>query len=250
VQFIVDFFKMLVQSRTRSAEARVKGKIYGAQAVAKGKVSSKFNAAIDKPMNAAKEKAKGIQKGAKAKIKGQAPPKGAAPPKGQAAPSQGQGGSRQGGSKRNAPSGNGRGGFMGLFRSKQPQQVAAPVAEEVFSDDGKTQVVDVSSLSDDRGKDCVGWVVPLTGVDRGRDFRLTSGKNIIGTAADCDIVLSDKYMSSHHASIVHEKGIFTLIDLGSTNGTFVNERQCSREELIDNDTVQVGRTELKFKSLF
>ena len=96
---------------------------------------------------------------------------------------------------------------------------------------------------------CVGWVVVLNGELRGRDFRLVDGKNTLGTAADCDVVLTDPYLSSHHAVIRHENGEFTLVDLDSTNGTYVNERRVSREDLIDNDKVRLGRSELKFKSL-
>ena len=40
-----------------------------------------------------------------------------------------------------------------------------------------------------------------------------------------------------------------MVDLDSTNGTYVNERRVSREDLIDNDKIRFGRTELKFKSL-
>ncbi len=48
----------------------------------------------------------------------------------------------------------------------------------------------------------------------------------------------------------HEEGVFVLVDLDSTNGTYVNDSRISKEELIDNDRVRLGRTELKFKSLY
>lgn len=98
----------------------------------------------------------------------------------------------------------------------------------------------------------VGWVVALNGSDRGQDFRLNSGKNVLGTAADCEIVLTDPYLSSKHATIRHDgqDGSFMIIDLDSTNGTFVNDKRISKDELIDNDTIRLGRTELKFKALF
>ena len=77
-----------------------------------------------------------------------------------------------------------------------------------------------------------------------------TGRNVMGTAADCDIVLTDPYLSSKHAVIRHENGEFMLIDLDSTNGTYWNEDKISKQELIDNDKARLGRTELKFKSLF
>ena len=71
----------------------------------------------------------------------------------------------------------------------------------------------------------------------------------MGTAADADVVLTDAYMSSRHATIRHENGRFMLIDLDSTNGSFVNGERITKHELFDNDRIRVGRTELKFKSL-
>ena len=105
-------------------------------------------------------------------------------------------------------------------------------------------------IADYTAQDVVGWIVCLNGALRGRDFRLVTGRNVMGTAADCDIVLTDPYLSSKHMAIRHENGTFTLIDLDSTNGTFVNDRRVTKQELIDNDKVRIGRTEMKFKSLF
>ncbi|MDY0059793.1 MAG: FHA domain-containing protein [Myxococcota bacterium] len=98
----------------------------------------------------------------------------------------------------------------------------------------------------------VGWVVALNGNHRGQDWRLHTGKNVLGTAADCDIVVTDPYLSAKHATIRHDanEGSFTLIDLDSTNGTYLNDKRITKDELIDNDTVRLGRTELKFKALF
>ncbi|MBM4022746.1 MAG: FHA domain-containing protein [Planctomycetes bacterium] len=45
---------------------------------------------------------------------------------------------------------------------------------------------------------------------------------IIGSAAGCDLRVTSPYVSSRHCRLVHEQGRWTLEDLGSTNGTFVN----------------------------
>jgi hypothetical protein len=136
---------------------------------------------------------------------------------------------------------------MGWFGKKggDDEVVASEPAAAAYGD--KTQFIQVAA---DRPRECVGWVVILNGTGKGQDFRLVTGKNVMGTAADCDIVLPDKYMSSRHAVLRHEEGTFMLVDLDSTNGTFVNDQQVSKEELIDNDRIRLGRTELKFKSLY
>ena len=38
-----------------------------------------------------------------------------------------------------------------------------------------------------------------------------------------------------------------MIDLDSKNGTFVNQKKASKEDMIDNDTLRLGKTEFKFK---
>lgn len=127
-----------------------------------------------------------------------------------------------------------------------PQPVAAA------ADDGNhTMAVDLSQLQKKgQPRPVVGWIVAQNGNHRGQDFRLFDGKNVLGTAADCDIVITDPYLSAKHCTIRHEEGNFVLIDLDSTNGTFVNQKRVSKMELIDNDTVRFGRTEFKFKALF
>jgi pSer/pThr/pTyr-binding forkhead associated (FHA) protein len=42
---------------------------------------------------------------------------------------------------------------------------------------------------------------------------------------------------------------FTLIDNGSTNGCYVNDRKISKHDLLDNDMITLGKTNFKFKSI-
>ncbi len=114
----------------------------------------------------------------------------------------------------------------------------------------KTMAINLDDLNKRQNRSVVGWIVAQNGNHRGQDFRLYDGKNLLGTAADCDIVITDPYLSAKHCTIRHENGNFVLIDLDSTNGTFVNQKRVSTMELIDNDTVRLGRTEFKFKALF
>ena len=106
-------------------------------------------------------------------------------------------------------------------------------------------------LSDKRKPPVVGWFVALTGQQKGEDFRVREGPNTIGSAADADIVLRDTAISGKHASLRYKDQKFTITDLDSTNGTFLNDRAdpIAREELKDNDTIRMGEVTLKFKSL-
>ena len=99
------------------------------------------------------------------------------------------------------------------------------------------------------GYPVVGWIVPLSGPNQYQTFKLQSGATKIGTGGDAHIVIGDGFMSTIHAEIVCKQQGFVLNDLGSTNGTFVNERKVTEHELVDNDTFVLGKTEFKFKSI-
>jgi pSer/pThr/pTyr-binding forkhead associated (FHA) protein len=71
----------------------------------------------------------------------------------------------------------------------------------------------------------------------------------VGRAEDNDVVLTgDEFASSHHARIeANREGVWVL-DLNSTNGTFVNgARLDGRRRLREGDVVQIGETELRFE---
>jgi pSer/pThr/pTyr-binding forkhead associated (FHA) protein len=100
-----------------------------------------------------------------------------------------------------------------------------------------------------------GWLVALTGSQRGQTFPLGDGKNDVGKDANCAVRLSDEGISDLHARILRSAedgdGRWVVVDQDSTNGTFLNDGQAriDREEIIDNDVVRFGNTDLIFKSL-
>ncbi|HEX8113070.1 MAG TPA: FHA domain-containing protein [Kofleriaceae bacterium] len=94
----------------------------------------------------------------------------------------------------------------------------------------------------------LGWIVPLQGAKRGELLTL-SPVTTVGTDPTCTIMLDDRFMSSRHAEIKAENGVWVLRDSGSTNGTYVNNRRIDRTELVDNDLLKFGNAILKFKSL-
>ena len=67
-----------------------------------------------------------------------------------------------------------------------------------------------------------------------------------GIAPRDDEVSKDNNASRRHAEIVREGDTFVLVDLGSTNGTELNGRRISREELTDSDRITIGATDLVF----
>lgn len=106
-------------------------------------------------------------------------------------------------------------------------------------------------ISERRRLPVVGWLVALTGDQKGEDFRLHEGQNVIGSTADCQITLKNTTVTARHASLRYQDGRFVLTDLDSTNGTWLNDRpdRIAREELKDNDLIRIGDISLKFKCL-
>jgi hypothetical protein len=124
------------------------------------------------------------------------------------------------------------------------QAAAAPVKQQAM----KTQAFVMDATGGPSNMQLLGWIVPLQGPQRGELFQL-SPVSSIGTDPKSTIVLNDKFMSSKHAEIKAENGVWILRDSGSTNGTYVNNRRVDRHELVDNDFIKFGSALLKFKSL-
>ncbi len=67
------------------------------------------------------------------------------------------------------------------------------------------------------------------------------GALLIGRSPDCDLSVLDTYISSRHARVTNDDGDLSIEDLGSTNGTYVNQELVrGRVHLAKGDIVQVG----------
>lgn len=124
------------------------------------------------------------------------------------------------------------------------QQVIAAPAKQAL----KTQAFVLDSQGGPGSMQLLGWLVPLQGPQKGELFTLAP-VTTIGTDPKCTVILQDKFMSSNHAEIKAEHGMWVLRDAGSTNGTYVNNKRIDRHELVDNDFVKFGSAMLKFKAL-
>lgn len=69
----------------------------------------------------------------------------------------------------------------------------------------------------------------------------------IGRLPDNSIVIDNPAVSGHHASLFRDGDDFIVEDLGSTNGTFVNEKRVSRRMLQDGDVLLVGKHQIAFE---
>jgi pSer/pThr/pTyr-binding forkhead associated (FHA) protein len=83
------------------------------------------------------------------------------------------------------------------------------------------------------------------GPDMGFKFRVKPAEiTRLGRETDNEVVLDDPATSRHHAQIQFHDGRYVLTDLGSANGTYVNDQRVNAHPLSDGDRIRVGQNVL------
>lgn len=90
-------------------------------------------------------------------------------------------------------------------------------------------------------------LVGMAGEYSGRIFELGEGKFVIGREAGCAIRLDNDGISVKHAQIIHEGGTWKLVNLLSSNGTFVNSERIQTAYLNSGDELRFGSVALLFQ---
>jgi hypothetical protein len=89
-------------------------------------------------------------------------------------------------------------------------------------------------------------LVVQRGPNAGSRFLLDNDLTTVGRHPDSDIFLDDVTVSRRHAEFYRLGTRFTVRDVGSLNGTYVNRDRIEETELISGDEVQVGKFRLVF----
>jgi two-component system cell cycle response regulator len=89
-------------------------------------------------------------------------------------------------------------------------------------------------------------LVVLYGDDLGKKFNLDAPSVLIGRSNKSDIQIDQESVSRNHAKIMNTGKSVILRDLGSTNGTYVNDELIDEYVLRDGDLIKIGRTIFKF----
>lgn len=108
---------------------------------------------------------------------------------------------------------------------------------------GHTMVLDRDALLREKPRAPRGSIIAKEGTVR-REVQLTAEPISIGRDPKSDIVLDDRRVSRRHAEVRLRLGRYTLYDLQSTNGTFVNGRRIAEMVLSDEDRITIGGAEL------
>jgi pSer/pThr/pTyr-binding forkhead associated (FHA) protein len=89
-------------------------------------------------------------------------------------------------------------------------------------------------------------LVVRRGPNAGSRFLLDRDLTLVGRHPDSDIFLDDVTVSRRHAEFYREGASFTVRDVGSHNGTYVNRERIEQAELAGGDELQIGRFRLVF----
>jgi len=95
-------------------------------------------------------------------------------------------------------------------------------------------------------KDAVLVAIYPAGTGMGRRFALNKDELFIGRTDTLDIPLEGEGLSRKHARIYRDSFGWYIEDLGSTNGTHINDQKVTRQQLIDGDLVRCGVAICKF----
>ena len=93
------------------------------------------------------------------------------------------------------------------------------------------------------------WTEPETGLPQ--EYILKEGDSItIGRSQDNDVYIPERTVSRHHATVAYRSGVFTVVDMGSANGVFVNEEQIENVyPLIHGDQIRLFGPSLVFEAI-
>lgn len=83
----------------------------------------------------------------------------------------------------------------------------------------------------------------LQGPDRGKKFPLEGDVINIGRHAQCEIVLNDVEVSRRHLKLSRIGSGWEIDDLGSTNGTWLNNQRITKQMLFPGDRIEIGQSE-------
>jgi diguanylate cyclase (GGDEF)-like protein len=100
-----------------------------------------------------------------------------------------------------------------------------------------------------KAKEQSACIIIIRGQPQGHRFFLTQPEMVIGRDQSADIVVSDQSISRKHGKLTDAQGKVTLTDLGSSNGTFINDVKLapgSTTALEKEDMIKMGNSIFKY----
>lgn len=122
--------------------------------------------------------------------------------------------------------------------SPVPPAAVAPAAPRTSSPGPRARPVDADAP-----------LQPVLEID-GRKYAINADSIVLGRSADADILVDDTGVSRRHLEVITRGPTVMAVDLGSTNGFYVNDRKVDGSTVLrDGDRITMGRVTMVFRKL-
>lgn len=85
------------------------------------------------------------------------------------------------------------------------------------------------------------------GPGKGRETRIAQSNTVVGRSETCDLHIEDDALSRRHFEIRYRQLEFRIVDLESSNGTYLNGAEVSEYALRNGDRIQAGASAFSFR---
>ncbi len=86
-------------------------------------------------------------------------------------------------------------------------------------------------------------LVCQSGPNAGHEYTITKDLVVLGRQSSCDVQIVDSMASRAHCHIRRDGKLWSLIDLGSRNGTLLNDKRVTERQLVFGDRIRIGQVE-------
>src|SRR5258708_3718845 len=112
-----------------------------------------------------------------------------------------------------------------------------------MAEEEKTSIQSISDLLG-KSKQQSAYLITLStksAAALGKMYKLEKPETVLGRSSEAELQIEEDGISSKHAKVVRApNGQFQVMDLGSTNGTYLNGNKINIAALADGDKIQIG----------
>jgi len=89
----------------------------------------------------------------------------------------------------------------------------------------------------------------ITAAGQEQLYVLSADEVLVGRKSDADIILPNSYVSRHHAKFLRGQGGYSVVDMSTTHGTYVNGRRVQQQDLLHGDRICLGQDRIELRYL-
>ena len=120
------------------------------------------------------------------------------------------------------------------------------MSEDAVNED-PTETLSIDDIASAKDKATAAGFVVTDGPIAGSKFLLDDGTSTLGRHPESSIFFDDITVSRRHAEVVLTGNEARVVDVGSLNGTYLNQRQIdSSQQLVPGDVLQIGKFKLVY----